>query len=372
MKLSDLPQITFADADPEIMEENAVKIMEKLINRKINRADPVRLFLKAFINIIVQQRLLIDETGKQNLLAYSTGDNLEHLGILVGVERMPASYATATVLLKLSAPREKTTTIKKGTRISAGDNIFFALDNDVIFLAGETEKTEKVTCQEAGEIGNKYKIGELSTIIDPQAFLSSIENITESDGGADIESDEDFRERIREAPESFSVAGSFGAYEYHTKQVSNLIADVCVISEEPGEVSIFPLMRGGELPSEEMKNKILDAVSADNVRPLTDLVFVKSPTVHNFDIDLRYYIARSDAISAATIQQNIETAINEYIDWQKSKLGRDVNKTELEYKIRAAGAKRVEIFEPHFFATDKMTVAIAQNLNAVYAGLEDD
>ena len=52
MKLSDLPQITFADADPEIMEENAVKIMEKLIGRKINRADPVRLFLKAFIKEI--------------------------------------------------------------------------------------------------------------------------------------------------------------------------------------------------------------------------------------------------------------------------------------------------------------------------------
>ena len=43
----------------------------------------------------------INETGKQNLLRYATGDNLDHLGALVGVERIPAKAAVTTMRIRL-------------------------------------------------------------------------------------------------------------------------------------------------------------------------------------------------------------------------------------------------------------------------------
>ena len=127
-----LPELNFIDRTQAEMLADAKALVEKELGRTLERADPILLLLKSFSAIIVQQRVLIDETAKQNLLFYATGANLEHLGILVGVERLPASSEVTTVEVKLSAPRTSVVTILQGTRIHAGDNVYFALNSDVI------------------------------------------------------------------------------------------------------------------------------------------------------------------------------------------------------------------------------------------------
>lgn len=372
MRLSDLPEIEFAKADPEQIAIEVVGIVEELLGRKLQRADPLRLFLRGVESVIIQQRLLINELARQNLLAYATGDNLDHMGVLVGVERLAAANATATVEVKLSTAREQATIIPKGTRVNAGNNIDFALDEDLIFVAGEVAKVAKVTCAQEGDIGNGFAIGELNKIVDPRPFLLSMTNTTATEGGADIESDEHLRERIREAPESFSVAGPGGAYEFHAKKVSALISDVAVASESPGEVSVWVLLQNGVIPETEMLNAVLEALNDKAVRPLTDKVLVKPPNVIDYNIDLKYWVARSDQTSAVTIQQRAETAVEEFISWQKAKLGRDLNETELYWRLRSAGVKRAEIYSPKFLAINSHSVCICKNISAVYAGLEDD
>lgn len=372
MKITDLPEITFADADVEEMLANARKIVEELLGRPIERADPLMLLLKSFLAIIMQQRLLINDLARQNLLAYSRGDVLDHMGILVGVERLPASSATTTMQLRLSAPRQKTTVINKGTRITAGDGINFALDEAVIFLAGETSATVKATCTEVGEVGNDYEVGEINKIVDPQAFLAVAENLTISEGGADVESDDDYRLRIQEAPESFSVAGPSGAYEFFTKRVSTLINDVYVESENPGEVSVWTLLKGGELPGEELLAAIDESLNDRNIRPLTDHVLVKVPEIVNFDVDVQYFVNRSDATNASGIVDAAEKAVADFVEWQKEKLGRDINPSELEKRIMQTGAKRVVITSPTFTKTKSYQVAVAENISVNFGGLEDD
>lgn len=354
------------------MLADAKTIVEGILGRKLERADPLMLFLKSLLAIIVQQRLLVDELCKQNLLAYATGDNLDHLGVLVGVERLPATPATTTVEVTLSAARNKATIVPKGTRVSPGDNINFSLDEDIIFDIGETSRQVGATCTELGSVGNDYAIGEISKIVDPVAFLKSIVNVTASEGGADIEGDDAFRERIQLAPESFSVAGPAGAYQFFTKQVSTLITDVEVLSEAPGEISIWALLKGGEIPEQEMLDVIAEHLNGATIRPLTDKVNVKPPEVVKYDIDLRYFVARSDQTSAGAIQAAVETAVQNYIAWQRDKLGRDISETELIFKIRQAGAKRVEVITPKFTVVPKYAVAIPDNINVIFAGLEDD
>lgn len=372
MNLSELPEITFATADPAAMDLEIVGAVEALLGRKLERADPLRLFLRGVEAIIIQQRLLIDETARQNLLAFATKGNLDHLGVLVGVERLPAAAASTTVEVTLSAARNKATIIPAGTRVSPGDNVNFALDTDIIFDIGETSRQVGATCTELGAVGNDYAIGEISKIVDPVAFLKSIVNVTVSEGGADVEGDDAFRERIQLAPESFSVAGPAGAYKFFTKQVSPLITDVEVLSEAPCEVSVWALLKGGEIPEQEMLDAIAEHLNGATIRPLTDKVIVKPPEVVSYDIDLRYCVARSDQTSAGAIQAAVETAIQDYIAWQRDRLGRDINPTELYYQIRKAGAKRADILEPKFTATSKYSVAIPNNVNVIFAGLEDD
>ena len=372
MNLKDLPELTFVDANVDELLEKALQLVREILKREISRADPLMLFIKSLLAVIVQQRLLIDTIAKQNLLAYAKGNNLEHLGVLVGVERLPATAATTTVEVKLSAARQRATPIVKGTRVTAGDGVNFALDEGIVFAAGETSTTVHATCLEVGEVGNGYKIGELKNIVDPQPFLASIENVTESTGGADVEDDDSYRLRIQEAPEKFSNAGSKGAYEFWAKSASALISDVYVISEAPGEVTVYVLLEGGELPNEEMLETVADVLNADSVRPLTDLVHVLPPHILKYDVEVVYYISRSDAVSAITIQERCEKAVEEFISWQKLKLGRDINHTELYYKLRAAGAKRAVILAPDFVTVPNDTVALAERISVSYGGIEDD
>ena len=370
MNLKNLPELNFVEVDVEKMLSNAKTICEGILQRPIERADPLYLFLKSLIAIVAQYQLLVDEVAKQNLLYYSKGEALEHIGALVGVERLPATKAVVTCKVTLSADLNRTVTILAGTRVNSGNEINFAMDEDLIFLPGEVEKVGKFTCVEVGEVGNGYAVGELNKIVDPQPYLAEIKNITISDGGADVESDDSLRGRIAIAPESFSVAGPFGAYEYFTKQASSLVSDVFIDSENPGEVDIY-FLQENDLPTAEMLEIVRNFFTRD-IRPLTDNLFIKSPEVVYYNIDLIYYIGKESAAEVVQLQQKVSQAVADFITWQKSKIGRDINKTELEYRIRAAGAKRVEIAEPVFTTINKNEVAICENMNVIFAGVEDD
>ena len=372
MKLRQLPGLTFATADIEALDLQVTSTVEELLGRKLARADPLRLFLRGVEQVIQQQRLLIDESAKQNLLAYATGDNLEHLGALVGVSRLEASKAQTTVTVKLSAARETATTIKKGTRVTADDEVFFSLDNELIFLAGEVSKECTATCTTVGLAGNGYAAGELNKIIDNQPFLKSIVNTTLSEGGADVESDEDLRERIWIAPESFSVAGSEGAYIFHAKSASALISDVAVHSPAPGYVEIYVLLKDGSIPSTEMLNKVAARLNKKTVRPLTDIVTVKAPTTVSYDINLQYWISDEDSAQASRMIRAVNSAVDDYVTWQSEGLGRDLNPSELTKRVMATGVKRVDVISPVFTVLDPFSVALVRNKTLSYEGLESN
>ena len=145
------------------------------------------MFLVETVQILGQRKIyaiLKMYTGKQNLLRYATGDALDHIGVLVGAERLPASAATTTVKITLSEARATSTLVPAGTRITAGDNVFFALEEAVTIIAGETTATGSAQCTMAGPIGNGYLPGELATVVDQVPFVASIVNTTTSEGSA--------------------------------------------------------------------------------------------------------------------------------------------------------------------------------------------
>lgn len=372
MKLRDLPDVSFAERSLALIESNIVKTVEGLLDRKLARADPLRLFLLGVEAIVVQQREIIDQSAKMNLLAYAMGENLDHIGALVGTERIGASSAHTTLSLVLSALRETATVIPRGIRVTAGDGIMFALDEAVILPKGAVSALGTATCTVTGMIGNSYAAGELKTIVDPVPFLMSATNTTKSEGGADVEDDEAYRERIHEAPEKFSTAGPTLAYEYHAKAASALIADVYPDSPAPGEVVVYPLLKGGVIPGEEVLTLVREKLNDRRIRPLTDKVSVKAPESVKYDVDAVYYIDRSHATEAAAIQSRTENAVQEFVAWQKEKLGRDINPTELYYRLRTAGVKRAEIKSPVFTKTEKNQVAIADHVKVTFGGLEDE
>lgn len=365
-------EINFVDTDTEKIKSNVIAVYESLTDRTLAQGDPVRLFLLSIAGIIAQQKAVINFTGKMNLLAYAEGDYLDHLGVLVGTKRLLASEAQAAVLIRLATPQASALVIPKGTRLTAGDGIFFAITQQVIIPAGDTTKAAAVACTVAGILGNGYLPGQLKTIVDPIAYVDSIVNTTETAGGADIEHDGSYRNRIHEAPESFSCAGPDGAYLYYAKSASALIADVAVESTQPGKVEIIPLLKNGGIPGEEILQCVLDRCNDTKIRPLTDEVSAIAPLEVHYSVDVSYYIDDENSAQTVLIQSAVEQAVDDYIFWQKSKLGRDINPSELITRMVNAGAKRVQVNSPAFTTVTKRQVAVAGEPMILFGGVEDD
>ena len=197
--------------------------------------------------------------------------------------------------------------------------------------------------------------------------------MSESDGGADKESDAAFYDRMRESMETFSTAGPLGAYEYFAKTASALIVDVKATSPEPGEVDVRVLLAGGELPGTEMLKTVSDILNADNVRPLTDHVTVAAPETVSYAIDFTYYTQEGGAVSAETVAANIAAAVQAFREWQGARMGRDVNPSYLTALLMQAGAKRVEIRSPAFAVVPDNAVALLSgSASAVNGGAESE
>ncbi len=372
-----LNDITFAEKSGEEIEAEVISTYESLAERTLAKGDPIRLFLEAIVLEIVHQRSLIDYAAKQNLLAYAEGDFLDHIGALLGVTRLAASNALTTLKFKLSEAQLSTVIIPEGTRASpGGGTILFATTAAVEITAGNTEITVTAECALSGTQGNGYVAGQIKKLVDPFPYEMSVENITESYGGSDIENDENYRERIQIAPESFSVAGSAGAYKYFARTAHQDIIDVGLPHMleddfEAGHVDLYILMKNGELPSDEILEKVLEICNADDVRPLTDYVTTKAPEIVNFNLNVKYFIDRANATQSTQIQASVESAIKAWILWQRSKLGRDLNPSELNHRIIAAGAKRAEIISPVFRSIKYKELAIPSSQTITFGGLED-
>ncbi len=369
-----LSDVQFAEKSPVIIEKNMITGYETHAERSIAKGDPVRLFLETIALLIIQQREKIDYAAKMNLLAYATGDYLDHIGASLNVTRLKAAYAVTTLKFVLSEAQLSAVIIPAGTRVSGGGDILFATIGDYEIPAGETEAFIAAQCTISGVSGNGFIAGQLKKIVDPFPFEMTVENITETSGGADVENDENFRERIQIAPESFSVAGPYGAYEFFARSAHQDIINVAVLGQPdaaPGTVEIYPLMTGGVIPSQEILDLVAEACSDRTKRPLNDKVIVNVPEAVNYDLDVKYYIDRAKSTQAAAISSAVNQAVSDWILWQRSRLGRDINPSELNYRMIAAGAKRTEIKSPEFKELKAWQVAVNENLNIVYGGLED-
>ena len=375
-----LPEINFVTADKEVVENEVFALYTTITGRKLAPADPIRLFLLAITNIVILLLNRINDTGKQNLLAYARGANLDHIGIALGVERLQATGAVTTMKLTASMARPEGIAIPKGTRFTSGDGAFFALTEPYYLSANETSILVKAVCTEASVKGNGYPIGSITTLVDPIPYIASVTNTTISEGGADVETDDAFRERIREAPESFSCAGAEGAYEFFTKKASALISSVKVVSPKPGDVVVYPGLVSGEIAKAEILKLVETALTDKKVRPLTDNVSVKAPIAKNYSINLQYYIDSDNAYYADTIKARVDEAVIYYTKWQSGKVGRDIIPSELIRRIMEAGAKRVTVTSPIFTVVkdgrkeDGYQVELAQctGKTITYGGVEHE
>lgn len=377
MNEREYPDIQFLETDTETIESNMIALYELFMREsgrrdyKMQPASPERLFLSWCAAIVVQQRVLIDETAKKNVPRYATGEYLDSLAELFkDIERLPAKPAVTTFRCYISEAQKQSVIIPARTRISF-DELVFETTEELEIPAGSTYGDVGGKCQSAGTVGNDLAAGQVKEIVDVYDYYLKVENITKTSGGAEKEDDERYYERMRESMESFSTAGPVNAYIYHAKSVSADISDVVATSPEPGIVDIRVLLQGGEQPTEAVLQEIYEKLNADDVRPLTDTVIVSAAEEDPFEIDVTFWMERNTQASNI-IEKATRAAVEEYILWQTGKMGRDINPSYLVQKVMEAGVKRVEVRKPEFKVVEETHVAriVRETMQVLNGGVE--
>ena len=158
------------------------------------------------------------------------------------------------------------------------------------------------------------------------------------------ETDTRLRSRIQLAPEALSTAGPEGAYAFHTMTVDPSIKSAQVYSPSPGEVHVLPLTSTGNgVPSEILLSRIRVRLNEQDIRPLTDMVYVRAPTVLGFSLNVNLSIAEGPD---PVVVRNASTAsLNAYLA-SRHKVGTPIMVSGLIAAATVSGVEDVAIISP--------------------------
>ena len=361
-------------ADFDFVETDSAKLYTSIIgslmdscNEALYPGDERRIFGEGIVALFVSLYSEFNDQMKQRTLQYARGSVLDAIGDRYNVHRVQSTSASAVFRFLVSDVQVENIVIPAGTRITSDGSVYFATQKTAVLSAGEPYVDIVGHCSESGASYNGVAAGLIATLVDLIPYISGASNITDTAGGTDGEpytedGDNSYRERIRLAPSSLSTAGPESAYRYFVMTADSDIIDVAVVcpEDQPNVVNIYPLMAGGELPSEDVLKKVLD-VLGDDVRPMTDKVNALAPTAVDYEIELKYYTTKDDEATTIEAIEGEGGAIDQYRQWQTAMLGRAINPDQLRRFLLVpsvgTGALRVDIVKPSYAELSKMQIA---------------
>lgn len=341
-----VPVPEFVERNPEQVTRDLIAQFEAATGRTLHPAQVERVLIDLFAYRESLLRIAIQEAATQNLVAFARYPMLDFLGEIVGTTRIPGSAATTTLRFTLVAAQVGAVVVPAGTRVRTTDGLLiFATDHAIEIPAGSLSGDVRATAAAVGEVGNGYPAGGVSVLLDPVAFVAGASNLGTTTGGAEVEPDDRFRARVKEAPNQFSVAGSAAAYRYHAMSVSSTIIDVAVTSPVPGTVRLYVLTDTG-IPSAELLEDVAAAVSGDEVRPLSDTVEVEPPTEVPYQIEAT--VRLNAGVHAASTLDAVQAAAEAYVEDRRAGLGCDIVPSQIIAALSVAGVYDVQLEAPAY------------------------
>ena len=358
----------------DFVEVDSAKLYTSIIGSLMDSCDEAlypgderRIFGEGIVALFVSLFSLFNDKAKQRTLRYARGNVLDAIGERYNILRADPTSATAVFRFSVADVQSENIIIPAGTRITADGGVYFSTREITVLPAWSLSVDVLAECTVGGADYNGFAAGTISTLVDLIPYISSVKNITASAGGDDGEpydevGDDKYRERIRLSPATQSTAGPESAYRYFVLSADPNIIDVAIDcpEDEPNVVNLYPLMVGGELPGEDVLQKVLGTLS-DDVRPMTDKVNAISPVAVEYEVEIKYYCTKDEEASTIETIEGEGGAIDQYNEWQTAALARDINPDQLRRFVLApktgTGAMRVDVVKPTFTELTKAQVA---------------
>jgi len=294
-------------------------------------------------------RIEINETGKQNLIAFSGGNNLDNVVAMLGMTRLTSTYSVCTIQFTFPSAMVSDYSIPAGRSIQTSDGSYtFVTDSILIIATGDTTGSVTATCTVAGTAPNDLAVGVVSDLQDTMAVEpSTVSNSDITNGGGAVETDEQLQQRFLFASVIPSTAGSREAYQYYARTASTTIADVSVEVLNPGQVQICTLLVDGGIPNAALLLAVFNACDDETIRPLTDTITSIAPTAVSFNISVTFDYYKDSSSIVSDIQEQFESDLEQWANIKKEKLGADLVPDEIiRIGMNIAGVYQVNITTP--------------------------
>ncbi len=344
--------------DPNLILADMISAFEAAAGRTLRPAQVERLLINLYAYRESLVRNAIQYAGEQNLLAYANFPMIDYLGQLLGVTRLGAQGATTTIQFTLANALSVACVIPQNTQIGTSDGqSIFATDEALTIPAGALTGSVTATCATPGPGGNGYLPGQIDVQLNPSALVASAVNTTASADGASPETDAHLRARIQAAPNQFSVAGPAAAYRYFALGADPSIIDAQAVSPAPGQVNVYVLTgpiqqqpagapNPAGLANASLIAKVQAAISADDVRPLTDTVAALAVTEIDYQISGTITLY-ADADPASTMAA-VNAAAQSYAIALAGRIQRDIVPSQIVEALSAPGVYEVTLTEPQY------------------------
>lgn len=238
------------------------------------------------------------------LLDTAEGEYLDRKALDYNETRNPAAAASGTLLFS----GEPGTVIPGGTEVLYGALVFETLAEVRISMAGTCEAA--AMCKSAGTAGN-VPADTVTVLREALSGVSSVTNPRPFGGGAGVESDDSFRQRIIEKIRRPITSGNRNHYIYWAKQISGVGGAKCLGSEVcgPGLVRVVILSDQFSAPDEVLLDRVRDHIEEE--RPIGACVTVCAPALVAVRVELTVKLAAGYDLE--NIRAGILAAIRGYI-----------------------------------------------------------
>lgn len=173
------------------------------------------------------------------LPAFAWGDYLDEHGLTVNVERKDAAAASGSVTIS----GDDGTIIAVGAQVAttqtdpAADPVVFETTQAGTISGGSV--TLPIVAVDAGSTGN-VAAGQINVLLSGIAGVSAVSNASATTGGADVETDDQFRERVLLEWQAAHGGGTIGDYEKFALDFEGVgFVKVIPLVDGPGTVGVI-------------------------------------------------------------------------------------------------------------------------------------
>lgn len=336
---------------------------EQATGKLLQPAHIERLIIDVYAFRELLARKGINEAFRQTFPQTATGIALDLCGETLGCYRLKDKPARTILRFSVKGDHQSIL-IPKGTQVAISDELYFSTLNDDVITPLISYVEIEAECNQFGTAGNGWEVGRVKTLksrLNTDTELT-IANIDISSGGLSEEDDDSYRKRILAAPEAFTTCGSIAAYGYHTRAVSQAIADVNIATPHGGLVRVTVLTKDGVADS-RLLSDIQKYLSAERRRPLCDTVEVQAPVKRDYQI--RATLTLLEGYREDIVKTVARDALQNYLATKTKKLGLDVVPSAIISALRVEGVYDVNLQQP-----SKMVIAENQWANCTAVSIE--